>query len=111
MNEDTDRFAREYIDAQKAALERNDFSDITVLEDSSVVFRNINGTVFNGRDAHLQAIRGMQYSFNGASITQDWQYFWAAAMCSHSHTDGPSIRPRNRFRFPAFSLAVFAITN
>lgn len=74
MAEDVDRFAQEHIEAQKAAWERNDFSGLMALEDASVVFQNINGTVFDGRDAHLQAIKGMQDSFNGASVTQDWQY-------------------------------------
>ncbi len=74
MTEDVDRFAREYIEAQKAAWERNDFSGLVALEDDAVVFQNINGTVFDGRDAHLRAIEGMQDSFSGAPVTQDWQY-------------------------------------
>src|SRR5690606_2924288 len=47
---------------------------LMALEDTAVVFQNINGTVFDGRDAHMRAIQGMQDSFNGAAITQDWQY-------------------------------------
>lgn len=74
MTEDVDRFAQEYIEAQKAAWERHDFAGLIALEDAAVVFQNINGTVFDGRDAHLRAIEGMRDSFNGASITQDWQY-------------------------------------
>lgn len=74
MAEDVDRFAREYIDAQKAAWERHDVSGLMALEDTAVLFRNINGTVFDGRDAHLSAIEGMKGSFNGAAITQDWRY-------------------------------------
>ena len=74
MNEDVDRFAEEYIQAQKAAWERKDFSGLMALEDAAVVFQNINGTVFDSREAHLRAIRGMQDSFDGASITQDWRY-------------------------------------
>lgn len=74
MTEDVDRFAQEYIEAQKAAWERNDFSGLMALEDAAVVFQNINGTVFDGRDAHIRAIEGMQDSFNRAPITQDWQY-------------------------------------
>jgi ketosteroid isomerase-like protein len=74
MTEDVARFAQDYIDAQKAAWERKDFSGLVALEHPAVVFQNINGTVFDGRDAHLRAIEGMQDGFNGASITQDWQY-------------------------------------
>jgi len=74
MTEDVDRFAREYIEAQKAAWERSDFSGLMALEHDAVVFQNINGTVFDGRDAHLKAIEGMRDSFDGAPITQDWQY-------------------------------------
>lgn len=74
MSENVDRFALEYIEAQKAAWERSDFSDLTILEDPSVVFQNINGTVFDGRDAHLRAIEGMKDSFEGAPVTQNWQY-------------------------------------
>lgn len=74
MTEDVDRFAHEYIEAQKDAWERSDISGLMALEDPAVVFQNINGTVFDGREAHFQAIEGMRASFNGASITQEWQY-------------------------------------
>jgi len=72
--EDVRGFALKYIAAQRAAWERNDFSGLMILEDSAVVFHNINGTVYDGRDAHTRAIVGMQESFNRASITQDWKY-------------------------------------
>ena len=74
MTEDVALFAREYIEAQKAAWERGDFAGLVALEDAAVVFRNINGTVFDGREAHLKAIEGMKASFNGEAITQDWHY-------------------------------------
>ncbi|KRA83726.1 nuclear transport factor 2 family protein [Altererythrobacter sp. Root672] len=74
MADDVNRFAQEYIEAQKAAWERSDFSGLMALEDAAVVFQNINGTVFDCRDAHIRAVEGMRDSFNGASITQDWQY-------------------------------------
>lgn len=74
MGEDVERFAKGYIEAQKAAWEGKDFSGLTELEGPAVVFQNINGTVFNGRDAHFEAIQGMQDSFNGARISQDWRY-------------------------------------
>lgn len=74
MGEDIEGFAKGYIEAQKAAWEKKDFSGLTELEDPAVVFQNINGTIFDGRDAHFEAIQGMQDSFNGARITQDWRY-------------------------------------
>lgn len=74
MDENVERFALEYIEAQKAAWEREDFTGLIALEDPAVVFQNINGTVFDGREAHLQAIQGLQNSFDGATITQEWHY-------------------------------------
>jgi hypothetical protein len=67
-------FARDYIVAQCDAWERGDFSGLRALEHPEVRFTNINGTVFEGRDAHFAAIEGMKASFDGAAFAQEWHY-------------------------------------
>jgi len=74
MSQGIEEFACRYITAQKDAWERDDLSGLRVLEHADVRFTNINGTVFEGRDAHFTAIEGMKASFGGASIAQDWRY-------------------------------------
>ncbi len=74
MTQGIEEFARRYISAQKDAWERGDFSGLHVLEHADVTFTNINGTVFNGREAHFAVIEGMKASFGNAKITQEWRY-------------------------------------
>jgi hypothetical protein len=74
MSQKIEEFARRYIRAQKDAWERGDFSGLGVLEHDDVRFSNINGTVFEGRDAHFAAIEGMKAGFDNADITQVWHY-------------------------------------
>lgn len=74
MAQGIEDFALRYISAQKDAWERGDFSGLRLLEHADVRFSNINGTVFEGRDAHFAAIEGMKTSFGGADIAQDWRY-------------------------------------
>lgn len=74
MSPEIEEFARRYISAQKDAWERDDFSGLRALERADVRFTNINGTVFEGRDAHFAAIEEMKASFGGVNIVQDWRY-------------------------------------
>jgi hypothetical protein len=74
MSEAIEKFALDYIAAQKAAWERGDFTALRSLEHADVRFSNINGTVFDGRDAHFAAIEGMKAGFADAPIRQEWRY-------------------------------------
>jgi hypothetical protein len=67
-------FAKRYMAAQKDAWERGDFAGLAALEQADVRFTNINGTVFEGRDAHFAAIDGLKASFGSARIAQEWRY-------------------------------------
>lgn len=74
MPEEIESFARDYIVAQIAAWEAGDFSGLEALEHPDVVFSNINGTVFDGRDVHFAAIEGMKANFGNVPIKQQWRY-------------------------------------
>ena len=74
MTDTIELFAQEYMAAQKAAWELGDFAGLRRLEHADVRFSNINGTVFDGRDAHFAAIEGMKASFANAPIRQEWRY-------------------------------------
>jgi len=74
MAEAIEKFARDYIAAQEAAWEQGDLSALRSLEHADVRFSNINGTVFDGRDAHFAAIEGMKAGFAHAPIRQEWRY-------------------------------------
>jgi hypothetical protein len=74
MSEGIETFARDYIAAQKAAWEQGDFAGLHSLEHPDVRFSNINGTVFDGRDAHFTAIEGIKAGFANAPIRQEWRY-------------------------------------
>ena len=74
MTDAIESFAHDYMAAQKAAWERDDFDGLRRLEHADVRFSNINGTVFDGRDAHFAAIDGMKIGFAKAPIRQEWRY-------------------------------------
>ena len=71
---DIERFALDFIEAEKAAWEQGELEALFALEQPDVVFQNINGTVFRGWDEHRKAIEDTKASFNGAPITQEWKY-------------------------------------
>lgn len=72
---DIEQFASDVIAAEKAAWEQGEFEALFALEQPDVVFQNINGAVFRGWDERRQAIEDTKASFNGAPITQKWQYW------------------------------------
>ncbi|HEY6814727.1 MAG TPA: nuclear transport factor 2 family protein [Croceibacterium sp.] len=74
MPDGIESFARDYIVAQIAAWELGDFSGLEALEHPDVVFSNINGTVFDGRDAHFAAIECIKAGFGNVPIKQQWRY-------------------------------------
>jgi len=74
VTEGIESFAHDYMAAQKAAWELHDFDGLRRLEHADVRFSNINGTVFDGRDAHFAAIEGMKSGFGNAPISQRWRY-------------------------------------
>jgi hypothetical protein len=78
MTDSIEDFAQEYMAAQKACWENDDVTGLAALEHRDVLFSNINGTVFEGREAHFAAIEGMKASFGGVPITQDWRFLMAS---------------------------------
>ena len=63
---DIETFAQEFLAAEKTAFEQGDFAALEKLEHPDVKYNNINGTVYDGREAHLAAIREFREAFGGA---------------------------------------------